>query len=98
MSIRETVSKTFAFVRDRKKAYQLLFDSSKPPARIVLADLSKFCRAHETCVVPGDRDRTLLLEGRREVFLRITQHLHIPEQELYDLYTNHPLISKHDED
>lgn len=52
----------------------------------MLSDLAKFCRAAETCVIPGDHDRSLILEGRREVFLRITDNLHLTSEQLYALY------------
>lgn len=73
------------FIRGRKRAYQSVF--SGPAGETVLADLAKFCRAAETCVVPGDRDKTFVLEGRREVFLRIGQHLGLTSEQLYALYT-----------
>lgn len=49
-------------------------------------DLVRFCRAAESCVVPRDHDRTLVLEGRREVFLRITQHMNLSSEQLFALY------------
>lgn len=70
---------------DRKRAYQLTFGT--PAGLTVLADLSVFCRARETCVVPGDRDRTYVLEGRRETFLRIQEHLELTPEELVERYT-----------
>lgn len=71
------------FFQNRKRAYQLAFTS--PAGQQVLTDLASFCRAEETCVVPGDRDKTLVLEGRREVWLRIQQHLHLTDEQLVDL-------------
>ena len=71
--------KTLDFVKRRRYHYQLTF--AQPAGQNVLDDLAKFCRAHETCVIPGDRDRSLVLEGRREVWLRIMQHMaYSPEQ------------------
>ncbi len=58
---------------DCKRAYQMAFNT--PAGEAVLIDLMPFCRARETCVVPGDRDRTYVLEGRREVYLRIRDYL-----------------------
>lgn len=67
------------FLQERKRAYQLAFTS--PAGEQVLKDLATFCRAKETCVVPGAPDMTNVLEGRREVYLRIQQHLELtPEQ------------------
>ncbi len=73
------------WIRDRKRAYQLTFNAADAANRQVLSDLAKFCRAHETCVVPGDRDLSLILEGRREVWLRIEQQLNLPPETLYML-------------
>lgn len=78
---------TLAFLSDRKKAYKLTFSLMNPASVRALADLAVFCRANESCVVPGDHDRTMLLEGRREVWLRITQHLNLSPEQLFDLYT-----------
>jgi hypothetical protein len=70
---------------DRKRAYQLAFNT--PAGEAILADLIPFCRARETCVVPGDRDRTYVLEGRREVYLRIRDHLDLTPEQLVERYT-----------
>ncbi len=73
------------FFGERKVAYVRAFSEGHGSA--VLADLATFCRADETCVVPGDRDRTYILEGRREVWLRIQDHLRRTPAELASLYT-----------
>jgi hypothetical protein len=79
---------TLTFLRDRKTAYKLLFKTmANPASRIVLEDLARFCRANESCIIPGDHDRSMLLEGRREVWLRIQQHLNLTTEELFALYT-----------
>ena len=70
---------------DCKRAYQLAFNS--PAGEAVLIDLTPFCRSKETCVVPGDRDRTYVLEGRREVFLRIRDYLDLTVEQLVEKYT-----------
>jgi len=77
-------NRAIAFLWRRKRAYKLTFGSLS--GQEVLMDLIKFCRATTTCAVPGDHDRTLIAEGRREVFLRITEHLHLNAEELYALY------------
>src|SRR5262245_37920410 len=64
----------------RTRDYRLTFGTVW--GQKVLADLASFCRALETCIVPGQPDMTAVLEGRREVWLRIQQHLHLtPEQQ-----------------
>lgn len=42
-------------------------------AQRVLADLNGFCFLCETTHVVGDRDSSLIAEGRRQVLLRITK-------------------------
>lgn len=87
MTLAGKVNELLLYLRDRSKAYKLVFQGDhKVAGDIVLRDLARFCRAHESCVIPGDHDRTLLLEGRREVWLRIQQHLKLSDQELYNLY------------
>lgn len=87
MDWREAVDATRAFLRNRRLAYQRTFQVNQPANIEVMEDLARFCRANETCVVPGDRDRSLILEGRREVWLRIQQHLHLTEEQLMQLYS-----------
>lgn len=81
--------RAMSFLGTRRRAYQLAFGS--PAGKEVLKDLAVFCRARETCIVadqgrPVDRERTLVLEGRREAWLRIQQHLNMTESELYSLF------------
>lgn len=70
---------------DAKRAYQLAFGT--PAGKAVLDDLAKFCRARETCVVPGDRDKTYVLEGRRETYLRIQDYLELSPEQLVERFT-----------
>lgn len=76
--------KALEFMRLRKRSYQLQFQTSD--GRLFLDDLARFCRANETCVIAGDRDRSLVLEGRREVWLRIQNHLGLTPDQLLTLY------------
>lgn len=78
---------TYQYLQDRKKAYQLTFDLSQPANEFVMEDLARFCRANESCLVPGDHDRTIALEARREVWLRIQQHLGLTTEQLFSLYS-----------
>ncbi len=80
-----TPEEALTFVTARKTDYAMTF--ATPHGQRVLADLAPFCRAKETCVVAGDRDRTLILEGRREVFLRVQDHLERTPDELVAIYT-----------
>lgn len=78
----EAVRQTIDFIRRRKRDYQLTFNRRSPPAVAVLRDLAKFCRATETTFMADPRQHALL-EGRREVYLRITQHLNLSSEDLY---------------
>ena len=75
--------KVLDFLRERKTAYQLAMRS--PAGQVVLKDLSWFCRANATC---WNKDPRLnaMLEGRREVWLRIQQHLMLTPEELTELF------------
>lgn len=73
-----------AMLADRQVIYRQTFGTAHGKA--ALDDLATFCRARETCVIPGDRDRTYVLEGRREVFLRIKDFLDRPAEELFAIY------------
>lgn len=61
-----------------------------PEAKRVLKELSLFCRADRSCVVfdkqgQVDTHATAVLEGRREVWLKIVQTLHITDQQLTEV-------------
>lgn len=86
---------------DLLRAYKLAFGS--PAGQAVLVDLVKFCRGAETCVVaekgmPVDRERTLILEGRREVWLRLTEYLYLTPDEVLALRMERHIIDKGDQD
>ena len=91
--IRRIVGEFLDLIRGAKRDYLFCFGS--PAGRHVLADLAKFCRATQTCIVtpgggdvriPIDKDRTLVLEGRREVWLHIQQYLNLTSEELHHIY------------
>ncbi len=101
MGAPEVFTRTIEYLRLRRRGYQLTFHNSNfvvglraaylrafgnYAGQAVMIDLARFCRAAETCVIPGDHDRTLVLEGRREVWLRIIQHLRLQPEQLYALY------------
>ena len=81
-----TPDKMLEVLTDRKRAYQLVFGES-PASIAVLEDLTTFCRGKETCLIPGDHDRTYALLGRNEVFHRIKDHLELSPEELLAKYT-----------
>jgi hypothetical protein len=68
----------------RQSAYRLVFDKGTEPGRAVLQDLAKFCRANKSAFHQDPRLHAVL-EGRREVWLRIANHLKLSQEELWEL-------------
>ena len=61
-----------------------------PAGAVILADLRAFCRGSASCVVVGkdgriDTHATAVAEGRREVWLRLIEHLHLDDQTVHAL-------------
>jgi hypothetical protein len=70
---------------NRRNNYRTVFRSDA--GTMVLADLREFCRADASCVVVSkdgkiDTHATVLAEGRREVWLRITETLNLTDEQL----------------
>lgn len=80
----ELIEKARRFLMRRRHNYRLAFLS--PPGQEVLRDLAAFCRANETTFHPDARLHAVA-EGRREVWLRIANHLNMPPDDLWALYT-----------
>lgn len=75
------------FLNQRRNAYRRVFHlENNRDVALVLADLAKFCRAHESTFHPDERTHALL-EGRKEAFNRIQQHLNLTEEELWSLHS-----------
>lgn len=75
-------------LRDRQAAYQRAFAGrgTAGDVALVMADLARFCRAgHST--FHADARTHALLEGRREVWLRIRDQLDLRLDELIAKYT-----------
>jgi hypothetical protein len=87
----DQIREALAAVRDRKRAYQLLFGSN-PACMAVLEDLAKFCRGRleDTTFVPDQRLHAFL-EGRRSVYNRIRQHLDLPEEYLLQIFAGNQI-------
>ena len=75
--------KTLDFLRGRSQSYKLTFGN--PTGNRVLADLAKFCRANDT-TFHADPRIAANLDGRREVWLRIQNHLRLNPEQLMSLY------------
>lgn len=72
---------------DRRYAYRQLFKG--PYSDIVLKDLARFCRAHESTFHTDARAHAVA-EGRREVWLRLQNHLNLSDAQLWELYSGRP--------
>jgi hypothetical protein len=83
------------FLFRRRTAYVKTF--LNPFGDEVLRDLAKFCRAHTSTFHPDPRVHALA-EGRREVWLRISQHLQLSEDELWRIYGNQSTTVRKPED
>jgi hypothetical protein len=86
----------FEFIRRRRSQYKQAksaeFVITAPATQNMLIDLADFCRAAESCVVIGedgkvDEARTLIMEGRHEVWLRLQNHFNLTTEQLYRLAT-----------
>lgn len=77
------IQKARNYLSQRQRAYKLVFTGVA--ANTVLQDLSRFCRANQSCFHPDERVNALM-EGRREVWLRIMEHLKLTEEQLADIH------------
>lgn len=73
------------FLGQRQRSYNLTFENES--GKRVLEDLSRFCRANETTFHADPRVHAAL-EGRREVWLRIREHLDMAPKEFISKHTN----------
>ena len=76
-------------LREKKKSYQGLFGNLLEAD--ALRDLAWFCHAHVTTAdmtKPISREEMLIFEGRRQVWLRITEMLNLEPDEIVQLYTS----------
>ena len=87
MSLRD---EAIATLGHRAKSYHRVFLGHGVDTDRVLTDLAKFCRAHESTfhLNPAAANR---LDGRREVWLRIQQHLQLTDDQLWSIYGNQRL-------
>ena len=76
-------TKVREFLTRRKQSYKQVFSGIY--GERVLADLAKFCRANKSTFHADPRVEGVL-QGRREVWLRVTQHLSLTEDELLALF------------
>ena len=81
----EAIEKTKSFLFARQQAYQQVFNPESVFAKRVLGDLAKFCRAEESSFHQDPRIHAVL-EGRREVWLRIANHMNMTPDEIWKQY------------
>lgn len=81
--LRSAIERAKLFLMGRSQDYRQVFNGI--PAERVLEDLAKFCRAHDS-TFHADPRVAAMLEGRREVFLRIMHHLKLDPDKLWNLY------------
>lgn len=87
-SEQEQLHKYMETLKNRITAYKNCFDTAHLENRAVLTDLALFCRMFTTTDDPNQKEDPKVLEGRRQVFLRIQEHLQFDYTQLYQL---HPL-------
>lgn len=74
------IDKIKDFLTTRGQAYRSVFRGVY--GERVLDDLAKFCRAHDSTFHSDPRAEGVL-QGRREVWLRIARHLNMTEDQLW---------------
>ena len=73
---------------ERRAAYSRVFEFGNPTRddlQLVLKDLARFCRADASTYHPDAR-QSAMLDGRREVWLRIRDHLMLGIDDLFAKY------------
>lgn len=75
----------YQIIQGRKVAYTKVFGGEVGAVKEVFDDLNRFCRASESTFHVDARVHALL-EGRREVVLRIADYLSLSVDELVDKY------------
>jgi len=79
MAVIQLAEQVKDFLVTRAQAYKRTFSGIY--GERVLIDLASFCRANESTFNPDARAEGVL-QGRREVWLRISKHLNLTEDEL----------------
>lgn len=80
----EESNPTETFLLNRQMMYQSTFNS--PAGQEVLKDMEGFCRAHQS-TFHENIQVSATLDGRREYYLRVRDHLELSSEELCEKYT-----------
>jgi hypothetical protein len=91
MAVPAALERARQFLSGRKGAYCRVFNLESRDVETVLTDLAKFCRAHDSAWHADPRVHAVM-EGRREVWLRIARHLRLDDETLFKLYP--PIIER----
>lgn len=83
--ILKRVKEYFDGLQHKSIAYNQVFQKKSIHAQVVLKDLAEFCRAHKTTFLPDPRAHAVL-EGRREVWLKIQEYLQLTPEQIYQLH------------
>lgn len=83
--IQMTVDAFKELIKSRQMAYRRTFQLDNAYAQQVLGDLAKFCRAHDSTFHKDPRAHALM-EGRREVWLRIQEYLKLSDNQIYKMH------------
>lgn len=70
---------------NRQQMYSTVFNQESIFVQRVLKDLARFCRANESTFHMDPRMHAVL-EGRREVFLRILKHINLTSEQFLKQY------------
>ena len=81
-------------LRDRETAFKLTFRN--PSGEITLADLLDFCGVFDEAPWHGDQFSQGRVAGRRDVGLRILEHLHLTHEEMYAVIQGRSILKKPD--
>lgn len=81
-------------LRESARAVFVTRKATPRMSRPILDELREFCMADQSCVVVAkdgriDTHATAVAEGRREVWLKITQILNLTDEQLLALRGNH---------
>lgn len=83
--VRNTLDKLKQIFHRRQYAYRSVFHPKNVYTVEVLADLARFCRSTESSFHSDPRLHALI-EGRREVWLRIERYLKLTPEQVWDLH------------
>lgn len=80
--IKNFIARGQALLHTRAGAYKTIFSGSNAAGNIIFRDLIGFCRGLDTTFHEDPRLHALL-EGRREVLMRIAQHCNLSFDDLW---------------